>query len=114
MKEWKEYWQILPAAELIMKNESVKRSLCHNKAQSMSSGPFRRKEPAERSKGKSKQKGRSGEAGKEVLTDFPNNGGHYEKEKLQTEPLPQQASEGESSQEKGGSIDGSSQQRRSL
>ena len=56
LKEAKKYGQILPAAEVIMKNEKNKRSLAHNKT----------------------QKERAAEASKEIRTDPSSSGGHYE------------------------------------
>ena len=57
LKEAKKYGQILPAAEVIMKNEKNKRRFAHNKT----------------------QKKRVAEEGKEIRTDSPSSGGHYEK-----------------------------------
>ena len=77
MKEAKKYGQMLATAEVIMKSEINKRSLGSNKA----------------------QKKRAAEGSKEIRTDAPNSGGHYEKWQQQAEPRLQKEMVGGGSKE---------------
>ena len=76
LEEGKEYGQILPTAEVIMKYGNDKRSLGHNKNQKERARHGRNAGLQQESEGERASQGREA-----VLTDPPNSGGHYEKRK---------------------------------